>query len=69
MRLVQTCWHQLTLLSRFGNFIGEEVESEAASEAGVGAGDYVYDDDQADAQDEELMEVDGKNIPYVRGRI
>ncbi|KAJ6782172.1 hypothetical protein PWT90_03604 [Aphanocladium album] len=47
------------LYDEFGNFIGEEVESEAGSDAGVDASDYVYDDAAGDVQDdEELMEVD-----------
>lgn len=46
---------------RFGNFIGEEVESEGGSDAGVDTSDYVYDDAADDAHDEdEHMEVDGK---------
>jgi 116 kDa U5 small nuclear ribonucleoprotein component len=45
---------------RFGNFIGEDVESEEASEAGVDAGDYVYDDDRdRSVTGQELMELDG----------
>jgi U5 small nuclear ribonucleoprotein component len=51
---------------RFGNFIGEEVESDEASEAGVDAGDYVYDDaaseGAAGAQGQELMEIDGRSL-------
>lgn len=49
------------LYDEFGNFIGEEVESEAASEAGVDAGDYVYDNESihpGGVTGEELMEVD-----------
>ncbi|KAF4124905.1 116 kDa U5 small nuclear ribonucleoprotein component [Geosmithia morbida] len=50
------------LYDEFGNFIGEEVESEEASEAGVDANDYVYDDDASEAAGgvtgQELMEVD-----------
>ncbi|KYK57599.1 hypothetical protein DCS_04610 [Drechmeria coniospora] len=49
------------LYDEFGNFIGEEAASEEASEAGVNAGDYLYDD-EADRPDggagDELMEVD-----------
>lgn len=50
---------------RFGNFIGEEAEaSEEESQHGADAGNYVYDDDYADedqdAAGQELMEVDGK---------
>lgn len=50
------------LRSRFGNFIGEEAESEVASEVGVDAGDYVYDDEPEEADGvtgQELMEIDG----------
>lgn len=53
----------LNLRNRFGNFIGEEAESEAASEAGVDANDYIYDDEQDEAPShtgQELMELDGK---------
>lgn len=51
--------------SRFGNFIGEEAEaSEEESQHGVDAGDYVYDDEYAEGEQEaagqELMEIDGK---------
>lgn len=49
---------------RFGNFIGEEAESEEASEAGVDAGDYAYDDEPdepAHATGQELMEIDGQS--------
>ncbi|KAI6782274.1 Pre-mRNA-splicing factor cwf10 [Emericellopsis cladophorae] len=49
------------LYDEFGNFIGEEVESEEASEVGVDAGDYVYDDASegaGGAQGQELMELD-----------
>lgn len=50
---------------RFGNFIGEEAEaSEEESQHGADAGNYVYDDEYADddqdAAGQELMEVDGK---------
>ena len=49
---------------RFGNFIGEEVGSEEASEAGVDTRDYAYDDDEPDQRasvtGQELMEIDGK---------
>ncbi|KAG6049181.1 hypothetical protein E4U17_006908 [Claviceps sp. LM77 group G4] len=38
------------LYDEFGNFIGEEVESEAASEVGVDAGDYVYDNEPSGAE-------------------
>lgn len=49
-------------LYRFGNFIGEEAESEEASEAGAEAGDYIYDDEPEEATGvtgQELMEIDG----------
>ncbi|KOS21496.1 Pre-mRNA-splicing factor cwf10 [Escovopsis weberi] len=49
------------LYDEFGNFIGEEAESEAASDAGNQAGDYVYDDepeDAASAAGHELMDMD-----------
>lgn len=52
-------------LPRFGNFIGEEVESEEASEAGEEAGDYTYDDEHEGAPSvtgQELMELDGRPI-------
>lgn len=56
MRLLTVC------PCRFGNFIGEEVESEVASQSGLGAGDYVYDDEPEETGDgqDEHMEVDGK---------
>jgi hypothetical protein len=51
--------------NRFGNFIGEEVESEEGSEVGVDADAYVYDDEADDAAPgvtgQELMEIDGKS--------
>ncbi|KAM5355193.1 hypothetical protein ACJ41O_001839 [Fusarium nematophilum] len=49
------------LYDEFGNFIGEEAESEEGSEAGVEAGDYVYDDEPEEAPGvtgQELMEID-----------
>ncbi|KAF5023073.1 hypothetical protein F66182_4885 [Fusarium sp. NRRL 66182] len=49
------------LYDEFGNFIGEEAESEEGSEAGVEAGDYVYDDEPDEAPGvtgQELMEID-----------
>ncbi|KAF5124237.1 Pre-mRNA-splicing factor cwf10 [Metarhizium anisopliae] len=53
------------LYDEFGNFIGEEAESEDASEAGVeagaDAGDYVYDDEPEEiggVTGTELMEID-----------
>ncbi|KID72078.1 Pre-mRNA-splicing factor cwf10 [Metarhizium brunneum] len=53
------------LYDEFGNFIGEEAESEDASEAGVeagaDAGDYVYDDEPEETggvTGTELMEID-----------
>ncbi|PTD01519.1 Pre-mRNA-splicing factor cwf10 [Fusarium culmorum] len=49
------------LYDEFGNFIGEEVESEEGSEVGVEAGDYVYDDEPDEAPGvtgQELMELD-----------
>ncbi|KAM0485173.1 hypothetical protein ACHAPX_001154 [Trichoderma viride] len=49
------------LYDEFGNFIGEEVESEEASEAGDEAADYAYDDEQEEAPSvtgQELMELD-----------
>lgn len=47
------------LYDEFGNFIGEDVGSEEASEAGVDAGDYVYDvEPDQSVTGEELMEVD-----------
>jgi U5 small nuclear ribonucleoprotein component len=53
------------LYDEFGNFIGEEVESEEGSEVGVEAGDYVYDDEPDEAPGvtgQELMELDGTNL-------
>ncbi|KAJ3471673.1 hypothetical protein MRS44_001772 [Fusarium solani] len=50
------------LYDEFGNFIGEEAGSEEASEAGVEASDYVYDDEPEEAPGvtgQELMEIDG----------
>jgi len=47
---------------RFGNFIGEEVGSEEASEQGVDARNYVYDDESEAGHvptGQELMEIDG----------
>jgi hypothetical protein len=47
---------------RFGNFIGEDVESEEASDAGVEAADYVYDEEPEETggvTGQELMELDG----------
>ncbi|KUI70832.1 hypothetical protein VM1G_06189 [Cytospora mali] len=51
------------LYDEFGNFIGEEAEaSEEESQHGVDAGDYVYDDEYAEgdqqASGQELMEID-----------
>ncbi|KAM4067274.1 elongation factor tu GTP binding domain-containing protein [Hirsutella rhossiliensis] len=48
------------LYDEFGNFIGEEAAaSEEASEAGVDAGDYVYDDEHGEAvPGDELMDID-----------
>ncbi|KAL6859913.1 hypothetical protein ACO1O0_003937 [Amphichorda felina] len=50
------------LYDEFGNFIGEEAESEDVSEAGVNADDYVYDDDVSEVADratgQEHMEID-----------
>ncbi|KAJ0321239.1 hypothetical protein COL5a_009295 [Colletotrichum fioriniae] len=49
------------LYDEFGNFIGEDVGSEEASERGV-EGDYVYGDDASEAPaptGQELMEIDG----------
>jgi U5 small nuclear ribonucleoprotein component len=49
------------LYDEFGNFIGDEAESEAASEAGVDVADYAYDDEPeepAHATGQELMEID-----------
>ncbi|UZP46172.1 hypothetical protein NXS19_013984 [Fusarium pseudograminearum] len=49
------------LYDEFGNFIGEEVESEEGSEVGVEAGDYVYDDEPDEAPSvtgQELMQLD-----------
>ncbi|KAF9768159.1 hypothetical protein IL306_014572 [Fusarium sp. DS 682] len=52
------------LYDEFGNFIGEEAESEEGSEVGVAADDYTYDDEADDAPGttgQELMEIDGTN--------
>ncbi|KIL93172.1 elongation factor 2 [Fusarium avenaceum] len=49
------------LYDEFGNFIGEEAGSDEASEAGVEAGDYIYDDEPEEAPGvtgQELMELD-----------
>ncbi|POR34980.1 Pre-mRNA-splicing factor cwf10 [Tolypocladium paradoxum] len=51
------------LYDEFGNFIGEEAASEEASEAGVDASDYVYDDESEQVHGQgvtgdELMEID-----------
>ncbi|KAK7404008.1 hypothetical protein QQX98_010235 [Neonectria punicea] len=49
------------LYDEFGNFIGDEAGSEEASEVGVDAGDYVYDDEPDEAPGatgQELMELD-----------
>jgi hypothetical protein len=53
-----------SVASRFGNFIGEEVGSEEASERGPDAGDYGYGDDISEAPaptGQELMEIDGQS--------
>lgn len=51
-------------MSRFGNFIGEEADaSEEESQHGADAGNYLYDDEDADegrAPGQELMEIDGE---------
>ncbi|KAK7460051.1 elongation factor Tu GTP binding domain-containing protein [Colletotrichum acutatum] len=52
------------LYDEFGNFIGEDVGSEEASERGA-EGDYVYGDDASEAPaptGQELMEIDGMGI-------
>jgi 116 kDa U5 small nuclear ribonucleoprotein component len=46
------------LYDEFGNFIGEEVESEDGSEKGADAADYVYDDEPEDAGAQEGMDMD-----------
>jgi hypothetical protein len=50
-------------IPRFGNFIGEDVESEEASEVGAEARDYAYDDEEPEQDHgvtgQELMEIDG----------
>ncbi|RFN50522.1 elongation factor 2 [Fusarium flagelliforme] len=48
------------LYDEFGNFIGEEAESEEGSEVGVEASDYVYDDEPEapSVTGQELMELD-----------
>ncbi|KAJ4015216.1 hypothetical protein NW752_006668 [Fusarium irregulare] len=48
------------LYDEFGNFIGEEAESEEGSEVGVEANDYVYDDEPEapSVTGQELMELD-----------
>ncbi|KFA48897.1 hypothetical protein S40293_02574 [Stachybotrys chartarum IBT 40293] len=49
------------LYDEFGNFIGEDAGSEEASEVGVQADDYVYDDEPEEAPratGQELMEID-----------
>lgn len=49
--------------SRFGNFIGDDVESDEASETGVDATDYAFDDEPEHSASrvtgQELMEIDG----------
>ena len=56
-----------TDVSRFGNFIGEEVEeSEDDSQHGIDADAYVYDDypeEAPEATGQELMEIDGESLP------
>lgn len=55
---------------RFGNFIGEEAEaSEDGSQNGADAGNYVYDDEYAEEDQEagqELMEIDGNKFHLQR---
>ncbi|KAI3532172.1 elongation factor Tu GTP binding domain-containing protein [Colletotrichum abscissum] len=56
------------LYDEFGNFIGEDVGSEEASERGA-EGDYVYGDDASEAPaptGQELMEIDGMYILLLR---
>lgn len=68
-RIIRLIWRPANLFcDRFGNFIGEEVESDAGSDAGVAAGDYVYDDEPQDDHlvEEEHMELDGESIPGPR---
>jgi U5 small nuclear ribonucleoprotein component len=48
------------LYDEFGNFIGEEVESDESSEKGADAADYVYDDEPEEAPAQEDMDIDGK---------
>lgn len=46
---------------RFGNFIGEEVESEEESGREDEAAKYVYDEDEeASAAGQEVMDLDGR---------
>lgn len=49
---------------RFGNFIGEEADaSEEDSQHGANAGNYVYDDEYVEDEEDagqDLMEVDGE---------
>ncbi|EFQ25514.1 elongation factor Tu GTP binding domain-containing protein [Colletotrichum graminicola] len=57
------------LYDEFGNFIGEDVGSEEASERGA-EGDYVYGDDASEAPaatGQELMEIDGMYKSYYDG--
>lgn len=57
-------WFRADEVSRFGNFIGEEAEaSEEESQHGADAGNYIYDDEDADeghVPGQELMEIDGE---------
>lgn len=55
---------------RFGNFIGEEAESDQGSDHGVNAGNYVYDDESVDEHvpsGQELMEIDGRDHLFCGG--
>ena len=49
---------------RFGNFIGEPEESDVEEEVADDANQYLYDDEEPDADaevnDQQLMEVDGE---------
>ncbi|KAL8966654.1 MAG: hypothetical protein Q9183_003271 [Haloplaca sp. 2 TL-2023] len=57
------------LYDEFGNFIGEAEESEEESQQGANGGGYVYDEDDEDEgppNDQQLMQIDGKQLGFSR---
>ena len=57
---------------RFGNFIGEAEESDDEAQDGAPAGDAYLDDDEADEvaenNDQQLMQLDGRLVQYMKRR-